>query len=156
MSVSYLVWLMFCQPGLKDTLSQGLQAIRYWTSFLPPSDTGGIQDSVMELWVISSATKFLGLEGGSEKLNEIQSTHVKINLRKTICSMYFKLININWVHWKKCLKLVDSYEGYKAQWLRTKDALCWHENSMVKLRSLKNQFFFTGLPPLTCLKTTGV
>lgn len=104
MSVSYLVWLMFCRPGLKDTLSQGLQSIRYWTSFLPPSDTGGIQDSVMELWVISSATKFLGLEGGSEKLNEIQSTHVKINLRKIICPMYFKLIDIKWVHWKKLLK----------------------------------------------------
>lgn len=38
--------------------------------------------------------------------------------------------------------------------LRTKDVLHWHENSMVKPRSLN--IFFTGLPPLTCLKTTGV
>lgn len=58
---------MFSQPGWKDTLSHGLQATLYWTSFLPPSDTGEIQDKVMELWVISSATKFRGLDGGSAR-----------------------------------------------------------------------------------------
>lgn len=113
MSVSYRVWLRFCQPGLKDTVSQGLQVIRYWTSFLPPSDTGGIHASVMELWVISWATKFLGFEGGSEKLNKIQSTHF---ILKLIWGNQYALCTSNWVHWKKCLKFVDSYEGYEVQW----------------------------------------
>lgn len=45
--------------------------IWYWIFFFLLFDIGGIYDSVMELWVIFIVIKFLGFEGGFEKLNKI-------------------------------------------------------------------------------------
>lgn len=43
----------------------------------------------------------------------------------------------NWVHWKKCLKFVDSYEGYEVQWSCNKywgqkTSLTWKLNGQTK------------------------